>query len=142
MLLSVEGLDVRFGVYDAGRQVCGARSQGPLVWIRRGTTLALVGESGSGKSTVAGALTGLVKPGYGGALDHLMAPTFFACADATRRRCTDASVSCCRTRSHRWIRARESAWPSASHFLCTVVKGRRGRQHRVAELLDFVGLAG
>lgn len=33
--------------------------------IRKGTTLGLVGESGSGKSTVAAALTGLVKPGAG-----------------------------------------------------------------------------
>ena len=33
--------------------------------IRRGTTLGLVGESGSGKSTVAAALTGLVKPDAG-----------------------------------------------------------------------------
>lgn len=41
--------------------------QGLSFQIRRGTTLGLVGESGSGKSTVAAALTTLVRPDAGSA---------------------------------------------------------------------------
>ena len=67
-LLDVSDLDVKFSV---------STPTGPMVihavkdvsfQIRRGTTLGLVGESGSGKSTVAAALTGLLKPDGGRAL--------------------------------------------------------------------------
>ena len=67
VLLRVEGLDVRFPVTTpVGRSTVHAVKDLSFQ-IRRGTTLGLVGESGSGKSTVAAALTGLVKPDAGSA---------------------------------------------------------------------------
>ena len=64
-LLDVDGLDVRFPVTTpVGRSTVHAVKDLSFR-IRRGTTLGLVGESGSGKSTVAAALTGLVKPDAG-----------------------------------------------------------------------------
>jgi peptide/nickel transport system ATP-binding protein len=55
-LLSVEGLEVRFGA-DAP-VVCGMD-----LTVSRGQTVAVVGESGSGKSTTAAAILGLLPPG-------------------------------------------------------------------------------
>ncbi|BBX99344.1 dipeptide ABC transporter ATP-binding protein [Mycobacterium lacus] len=55
-LLSVEGLQVRFGA-DAPA-VCGVD-----LTVGRGQTVAVVGESGSGKSTTAAAILGLLAPG-------------------------------------------------------------------------------
>ena len=64
-LLTVAGLDVRFAVQTpAGRRTVHAVDDVSFT-VRRGTTLALVGESGSGKSTIANALTGLVRPHAG-----------------------------------------------------------------------------
>jgi peptide/nickel transport system ATP-binding protein len=55
-LLSVEGLEVRFG---AGEPVV----RGMDLTVPRGHTVAIVGESGSGKSTTAAAILGLLPPG-------------------------------------------------------------------------------
>ncbi|MDP7725757.1 ABC transporter ATP-binding protein [Mycobacterium sp. TY814] len=55
-LLSVEGLQVRFGT---GEPVV----RGVDLSVRRGQTVAVVGESGSGKSTTAAAILGLLSPG-------------------------------------------------------------------------------
>ena len=55
-LLSVEGLEVRFGAGEPA--VCGVDLSVP-----RGHTVAIVGESGSGKSTTAAAILGLLPPG-------------------------------------------------------------------------------
>src|SRR5947209_13060789 len=55
-LLSVEGLEVRFGA--SAPAVCGVD-----LTVRRGHTVAVVGESGSGKSTTAAAILGLLPPG-------------------------------------------------------------------------------
>ncbi|HWT49178.1 MAG TPA: ABC transporter ATP-binding protein [Mycobacterium sp.] len=55
-LLSVEGLEVRFGTHAPA--VCGVDL---AVWP--GQTVAVVGESGSGKSTTAAAILGLLPPG-------------------------------------------------------------------------------
>jgi peptide/nickel transport system ATP-binding protein len=55
-LLSVEGLEVRFG---AGEPAV----RGVDLTVPRGHTVAVVGESGSGKSTTAAAILGLLPPG-------------------------------------------------------------------------------
>jgi peptide/nickel transport system ATP-binding protein len=65
VLVAVSDLDVRFPVTTpTGRSTVHAVKDLSFQ-IRRGTTLGLVGESGSGKSTVAAALTGLVRPDAG-----------------------------------------------------------------------------
>ncbi|OBB95375.1 ABC transporter ATP-binding protein [Mycobacterium sp. 852002-40037_SCH5390672] len=55
-LLTVEGLEVRFG--DHAPAVAGVDLS-----VQRGQTVAVVGESGSGKSTTAAAILGLLPPG-------------------------------------------------------------------------------
>ena len=66
-ILEVTALDVRFPISTpAGRTIVHAVDDVSFS-VRRGTTLAIVGESGSGKSTIANALTGLVKPRAGSA---------------------------------------------------------------------------
>jgi len=55
-LLSVEGLEVRFGASEPA--VCGVD-----LTVLRGHTVAVVGESGSGKSATAAAILGLLPPG-------------------------------------------------------------------------------
>ncbi|MEE2855433.1 MAG: ABC transporter ATP-binding protein [Actinomycetota bacterium] len=55
-LLTVEGLEVRFG--DHTPAVAGVNLR-----VQRGQTVAVVGESGSGKSTTAAAILGLLPPG-------------------------------------------------------------------------------
>ncbi|MGH3525078.1 MAG: ATP-binding cassette domain-containing protein, partial [Mycobacterium sp.] len=54
-LLSIAGLEVRFGDAAAVRRVD--------LTVRGGQTVAVVGESGSGKSTTAAAILGLLPPG-------------------------------------------------------------------------------
>jgi len=55
-LLSVEGLEVRFGNHAPA-------VRGVDLTVLRGQTVAVVGESGSGKSTTAAAILGLLAPG-------------------------------------------------------------------------------
>jgi len=129
--LRVEGLDVRFGGSHAVKDLS--------FRIRRGTTLGLVGESGSGKSTVAGALTGLVKPDAGTAtLDGTDVLGVRGRAEKVMRRRISLVLqdpfSSLDPRTAAGVAIGE---PLAVHRLAT---GKRGRRARVAELLDLVGL--
>jgi peptide/nickel transport system ATP-binding protein len=138
-LLRVEGLDVRFPVTTpVGKTIVHAVKDLSFD-IRRGETLGLVGESGSGKSTVAGALTGLVKPDAGTAsLDGI---DVFAVRRAEekdlRRR---ISLVFQDPYSSLNPRARVGTTIGEPLFVHRLANGRRARQTRVAELLELVGL--
>jgi peptide/nickel transport system ATP-binding protein len=139
VLLHVDGLDVRFPVTTpVGKSIIHAVRDVSFS-IRRGTTLGLVGESGSGKSTVAAALTGLVKPDAGTAT--LGATDVFgvrgADEKALRRRMSlvfQDPFSSLNSRTRVGVAIAEPL------FVHRLAKGKRGRQSRVAELLDLVGL--
>jgi peptide/nickel transport system ATP-binding protein len=139
VLLAVDGLDVRFSVTTpVGRSVIDA-VKNVSFQIRRGTTLALVGESGSGKSTVAGALTGLVRPDAGTA--SLDGTDVFGVRrreeKALRRRISlvlQDPFSSLDPRTRVGVAIGE---PLVVHRLA---KGDDRRAGRVAELLDLVGL--
>jgi peptide/nickel transport system ATP-binding protein len=138
ILLTVDGLDVRFGVTTpVGTKVIRAVTNLSFN-IRRGTTLALVGESGSGKSTVARALTGLVKP------------------DAGTAALGGIEVFEVRRRDRKALRRRISlvlqdpfssldprtpvGVAIAEPLVVNGIAKSRDRRRRVAELLDLVGL--
>lgn len=128
-LLTVDGLDVRFGATHAVNDVS--------FQIRRGTTLGLVGESGSGKSTVAAALSGLVSPDAGSAtLDGV---DVFGVRGrdrkALRRR---IGLVLQDPFSSLDPRMRVGAAVSEPLVVHRLAKGRR--KQRVADLLDLVGL--
>jgi peptide/nickel transport system ATP-binding protein len=139
VLLAVDGLDVRFSVTTpVGRSVIDA-VKNVSFQIRRGTTLALVGESGSGKSTVAGALTGLVRPDAGTA--SLDGTDVFGVRrreeKALRRRISlvlQDPFSSLDPRTRVGVAIGE---PLVVHRLA---KSDDRRARRVAELLDLVGL--
>ena len=138
-LLRVEGLDVRFAVSTpVGRSTVHA-VKGVSFEIRRATTLGLVGESGSGKSTVAAALTGLVKPGRGVATldgaDILGAKG--AAVKAIRRRIGLVFQDPFSSLNPRARVSTSIAEPLRVHRL---TDGAGTRRDRVAELLDLVGL--
>ncbi|CAN5352847.1 ABC transporter ATP-binding protein [soil metagenome] len=140
VLLRVEGLDVRFDVSTPTGKSSVHAVQDLSFEIRRGTTLGLVGESGSGKSTVAGALTGLVKADAGTAtLDDV---DIFGVRGkdekALRRRISlvlQDPFSSLNPRTRVGIAIGE---PLAVHKL---VDGKQARTARAGELLDLVGLS-
>jgi peptide/nickel transport system ATP-binding protein len=138
-LLRVDGLDVRFAVTTpVGTSTVHAVKDLSFA-IRRGTTLGLVGESGSGKSTVAAALTGLVKPDAGTAVmdgnDVLRARG--SAQKALRRRIGLVSQDPFSSLNPRNRVGTAIGEPLRVHRLA---KGKRGREARVAELLELVGL--
>ncbi|WP_326546183.1 ABC transporter ATP-binding protein [Mycolicibacterium sp. ND9-15] len=139
VLLDVDGLDVRFDVSTpAGKSTVHAVTDLSFQ-IRRGTTLGLVGESGSGKSTVAAALTGLLRPGAGTATlgDADVFGVRGTAEKALRRRIglvfqdPYSSVN---------PRARVGAAIGEPLIVHRLAKGRRARAARVGELLEMVGL--
>jgi peptide/nickel transport system ATP-binding protein len=139
VLLSVDGLDVRFPVSTpVGRSTVHA-VKNLSFQIRRGTTLGLVGESGSGKSTVAAALTGLVKPDGGSAtLDGFDVFGVRGAAEkALRRRISlvfQDPFSSLNPRARAGTAIAEPLW------VHKLAKGKGARRKRVDELLELVGL--
>ena len=138
-LLRVEGLDVRFAVSTpVGRSTVHAVKD-LSIEIRRGTTLGLVGESGSGKSTVAAALTGLIKPDAGTAEldgDDVLGARGRA-EKALRRRIGLVFQDPFSSLNPRNRVGTAIAEPLRVHGL---TKGAREREARVAELIELVGL--
>jgi peptide/nickel transport system ATP-binding protein len=139
VLLRVDGLDVHFAVSTpVGRSTVHAVKELSFA-VRRGTTLGLVGESGSGKSTVAAALTGLVKPDAGTAVmdgnDVLGARG--GAQKALRRRIGLVSQDPFSSLNPRNSVGTAVAEPLRVHHLA---KGKRGREARVAALLELVSL--
>jgi peptide/nickel transport system ATP-binding protein len=139
VLLRVDGLDVRFAVTTpVGKSTVHAVKDLSFE-IRRGATLGLVGESGSGKSTVAAALTGLVKPGAGTAvMDGSDVLGVRGRAEKTMRRriglVFQDPFSSLNPRNRVGTAVGE---PLRVHGLA---KGKHDREARVAELLELVGL--
>jgi peptide/nickel transport system ATP-binding protein len=138
-LLAVEGLDVRFDVRTPTGKSTTHAVRDLSFQIRSGTTLGLVGESGSGKSTVAGALTGLVKPDAGTATlggDDVIGVRG-AAEKALRRRISlvfqdpFASLN---------PRARVGSAIDEPLRVHRLVRGKDARRARIRELLDLVGL--
>jgi peptide/nickel transport system ATP-binding protein len=139
VLLTVDGLDVRFPVTTpAGRSVVHAVKDLSFE-IKGGTTLGLVGESGSGKSTVAAALTGLVKPDSGAAsLDGTDVFGVRGTAEkALRRQISLVMQDPYSSLDPRVRVAQAIGEPLSVHGLA---KGKNGRRARVDELLDLVAL--
>lgn len=139
VLLHVDGLDVKFAVTTlVGRSTVHAVKDLSFE-IRRGSTLGLVGESGSGKSTVAAALTGLVKPDAGSAvMDGTDVVGVRGGAEkALRRRIGlvfQDPFSSLNPRNRVGTAIEE---PLRVHHLA---KDKRSREARVADLLELVGL--
>jgi peptide/nickel transport system ATP-binding protein len=138
-LLRVEALDVRFPVRTPVGKTIVHAVKDLTFQIRRGETLGLVGESGSGKSTVAGALTGLVKPDAGTAsLDGIDIFTVRRSEEKDLRR--RISLVFQDPFSSLNPRARVGTTIGEPLFVHRLANGRRARQTRVAELLELVGL--
>ena len=138
-LLVVDGLDVRFDVTGPVGKSSIHAVKNLSFQIRRGATLGLVGESGSGKSTVAGALTGLIKPDAGTAtLGQADVIGVRGSAEkALRRRISlvfqdpFASLN---------PRARVGAAIDEPLRVHRLAGDKRARHARIDELLDLVGL--
>ncbi|ODT11212.1 MAG: glutathione ABC transporter ATP-binding protein [Microbacterium sp. SCN 70-18] len=137
-LLEVQGLDVTFTISTpTGHRSIHAVDDVSFT-VDRGTTLALVGESGSGKSTIAGALTGLVAPRAGTAT--LAGADVLRASRRDRRRIAMVFQDPFASLDPRRSVGDAIAEPLRVHRL--VPGGGRGREKRVAELLDLVGLPG
>ncbi|MGO4445955.1 dipeptide ABC transporter ATP-binding protein [Mycobacterium sp. 2YAF39] len=137
--LAVDGLDVRFDVTTpVGKSVVHAVKDLSFQ-IRRGTTLGLVGESGSGKSTVAAALTGLIKPDAGTATLGTSDVIGVRRSDekALRRRIGLVFQDPFSTLNPR---ARVGTAIDEPLHVHRLRDGKSGRRQRVDELLELVGL--
>ncbi|WP_432559533.1 dipeptide ABC transporter ATP-binding protein [Granulicoccus sp. GXG6511] len=142
-VLTVEGLSVTFRA-PRGRTITAVDDVS--FTVRRGQTLGLVGQSGSGKSTIANALTGLVKPSAGAATLHADAGTHrdadllrvpWSQRRTTRRRVAMVFQDPFASLDPRSRVSEIIAEPLRVHGLAN---GPAGRRRRVSELLDLVGL--
>ncbi|MDT5263764.1 MAG: peptide/nickel transport system ATP-binding protein ddpF [Mycobacterium sp.] len=139
VLLDVDGLDVRFPVTTPVGRTTVHAVKDLSFQIRRGTTLGLVGESGSGKSTVAAALTGLVKPDAGRALlDGTDVFTVHRKDEKTLRR----QISLVFQDPFSSLDPRTPVGAAVGEPLIVhrLVNGKASRRTRIAELFDLVGL--
>ena len=142
-LLEVVGLDVRFPVTTPVGPSTVHAVKALSFQIRRGATLGLVGESGSGKSTVAAALTGLVRADAGRAvLDGTDVFTVRRSGGrraekALRRRIGLVLQDPFSSLNPRIPVAASIGEPLVVHGLAD---GRAARRARIDELLDLVGL--
>ena len=138
-LLQVRDLDVRFSVQaPAGRTVVHA-VQGVSFDVRAGRTLGIVGESGSGKSTIANALTGLIKP-HGGTAALRGTDVLGARGDERKR--VRRSISLVFQDPFSSLNGRNPIEVSLQEPLRVhrLARGRREERRRIVELLDMVGL--
>ncbi|MDT5336112.1 MAG: peptide/nickel transport system ATP-binding protein ddpF [Mycobacterium sp.] len=139
VLLDVEGLEVKFPVMTpTGRATVHAVKDLSLT-IRRGATLGLVGESGSGKSTVAAALTGLVKPDRGSAV---LDGTDLLSVRGSEQKSVRRRTSLVFQDPFSSLDPRSSVEASIGEPLVVhrLAKGKAARRTRIAELLELVGL--
>ncbi len=135
-LLQVDALDVRFTIgTPAGPRTIHAVDDVSFT-VRAGTTSAIVGESGSGKSTIANALTGLVKPHSGSAT--LAGRDVLRAKRRERRRIAMVFQDPFASLDPRRDVQDAIAEPLRVHGLGG--GSAPARQARVAELLDLVGL--
>jgi peptide/nickel transport system ATP-binding protein len=139
-LLSVDGLDVRFGVTTPTGRTTVHAVRDVSFDIARGSTLGLVGESGSGKSTIAAALTGLITPDGGRVtLDGIdVLGVRGRAAKALRRRIGLVFQDPFSSLDPRVTVAGAIGEPLTVHRLTT---SRARRRARTVELLDMVGLS-
>ncbi len=135
-LLDVSDLDVSFTIpTPTGRRTVHA-VDGVSFSVRRGCTTALVGESGSGKSTIANALTGLVRPDAGAAT--LAGRDVLRAGRRDRRRISMVFQDPFASLDPRRSVGDALAEPLTVHRLGGA--GAAARRARTAELLDMVGL--
>ena len=131
-LLSVTGLDVRYGGFKALSNVS--------IAVPRGGTVAIVGESGSGKSSLARAIIGVVKPAAGGVVfdGRELAPGY-----DRRSREQLRQIQFIYQMADTALNPRQSVRDVIGRPL-TLMAGLRGaaRDKRIHELLTQIGLDG
>jgi peptide/nickel transport system ATP-binding protein len=138
-LLEVRDLDVRFAVTTpTGRSTVHAVKSVSFD-VRTGRTLGLVGESGSGKSTIANALTGLIKP-HGGTAS--LRGTDVLGVRGRARRSVRRRISMVFQDPFSSLNGRNSIETALQEPLRVhgLVSGRDQERKRISELLDLVGL--
>lgn len=136
-LLSVKHLSVVYNMRGAGRIL---RAVDNVSFsVGRGRSVGLVGESGCGKSTIAHAITGLVRPQCG---TISMADRLITGADAADRLWTSRQVQMVFQDPFGSLNPRMTLGACLAEVLHVHGLGQRGesRSDRIRELLNTVGL--